>query len=75
VQVAPIKPTLNAPGTRRLKLKYDQVVSNFAFKFNLRPYTMGAAVAAAWFLANATAAVIHTERYYFRWGRRSPLTV
>jgi lipoate-protein ligase A len=40
VQVDPIKPTLKAPGTKRLKLKYDDPLSNFAFKFNLRRYTM-----------------------------------
>ena len=38
VQVDPIRPTLKAPGTKRLKLKYDEPVSNFAFKFNLRRY-------------------------------------
>ena len=32
------KPTLNSPGTKRLKLRYDELVSNFAFKFNLRRY-------------------------------------
>ena len=39
VQVGPMKPTLKAPGTKRLKLKYDVPLSNFAFKFNLRRYT------------------------------------
>jgi len=39
VQVDPIKPTLKAPGTKRLKLKHDEPLSNFAFKFNLRRYT------------------------------------
>jgi len=34
VQVAPIKPTLKAPGTKRLRL------SNVGFKLNLRRYTM-----------------------------------
>ena len=38
VQVDPIKPTLKAPGTKRLKLKHDKVLSSFAFKFNLRRY-------------------------------------
>jgi len=38
VQVDPIKPTLKVPGTKRLKLKYDEHVSDFAFKFNLRRY-------------------------------------
>jgi len=37
VQVDPIKPTLKAPGTKRLKLKYDKLLSNFAFKFQLAP--------------------------------------
>ena len=39
VQVDPIKPTLEAPETKRLKLKSDGPPSNFAFKFNLRRYT------------------------------------
>jgi hypothetical protein len=39
VQVDPVKPTLKAPGTKRLKLKCDQLLSIFAFKFNLGPYT------------------------------------
>jgi len=39
VQVAPIKPQLKAPGTKRLKLKHDGPLSNFAFKFNLRRYS------------------------------------
>jgi len=38
VQVDPIKATLKAPGTQRLKLQYDEPLSNFAFKFNLRRY-------------------------------------
>jgi hypothetical protein len=39
VQVDPIKPALKAPGIKRLNLKYEQLHSNFAFKFNLRRYT------------------------------------
>jgi hypothetical protein len=39
VQVDPTEPKLKAPGTKRLKLKYDGPLSNFAFKFNLRRYT------------------------------------
>jgi hypothetical protein len=39
VQVDPVKPTLQAPGNKRLKLKYDELPSNFAFKFDLRRYT------------------------------------
>ena len=38
VQAEPIKPTLKAPGTERLKLKCDELLSNFTFKFNLRRY-------------------------------------
>ena len=38
MQVDPIKPTLKAPGTQRLKLKYDKLLSSFAFNFNLRRY-------------------------------------
>ena len=40
MQVDPIKPTLKAPGTKRLNLKNDEPLSNFGFKFNLRPYSM-----------------------------------
>ena len=39
MQVDPIKPTLKAPGTKRLKLKYDEPLSKFAFKLNVRRYT------------------------------------
>jgi len=39
VQVDPIKPGLKALGDKRLKLKYDELLSNFAFKFNLRRFT------------------------------------
>ena len=40
VQLAPIKPRLKAPGTKRLKLKCDVLLSASAFKFNLRRYNM-----------------------------------
>jgi len=40
VQVDPIQPTLKPPGTKRLKLNYDETLSIFAFKFNLRRYTL-----------------------------------
>jgi len=40
VQVDPIKPILKPPGTKRLKLKYDKLLSNVAFNFNLRRYTV-----------------------------------
>ena len=39
VQVDPIKPALKAPGIQRLKLTYDDPLSNIAFKFNLRRFT------------------------------------
>jgi hypothetical protein len=39
VQVAPIKPALKAPVTKRLKLKCDEPLLNFAFNSNLRRYT------------------------------------
>jgi len=34
-----MKPMLKPPGTERLKLKYDELLSSFAFKFHLRRYT------------------------------------
>jgi hypothetical protein len=33
-----MKPMLRAPGSKRLKLEYDKLLSSFAFKFNLRRY-------------------------------------
>jgi hypothetical protein len=33
-----MKPVLKAPGTSRLKLKYDEMLSIFGFSFNWRPY-------------------------------------
>jgi len=39
VQVDPFKPTVKAPGTKRLNLQYGEPLSNFAFKFNLHRYT------------------------------------
>jgi hypothetical protein len=55
VQVDPIKPRLKAPGHTRLKLKCDELLSNFAFNFNLRRYNEGLAtpgVTAVGLLAN-----------------------
>jgi len=40
-QVHPIKPTLNGPGTKRLKLRHLKLLSIFAFKFILRRYNKG----------------------------------
>ena len=48
MQVDPIKPTLKAPGAKRLTLKHDnrfQICFKFAFNFNLRCYTVGVASA------------------------------
>ena len=36
MQVDPIKPTLEAPGIKRLKLEHDELLSSFAFNFNFR---------------------------------------
>ena len=41
VQVDPIKPMLKPPGTKRLKLNCDVLLSTSAFKINLRRYTLG----------------------------------
>ena len=40
VQVDPIKPMLKLPGTKRLKLEHDGLLSNVGIKFNLRRYTV-----------------------------------
>jgi hypothetical protein len=45
VQLDRIKPKLKPPGTKRLKLKCDELHSSFAFKFNLRRYTTGGTTA------------------------------
>jgi len=39
VQVDPMKPTLKAPGSERLKLECDDLLSNVVVEFNLRHYT------------------------------------
>jgi len=36
-----MKPKLKPPGTKRLKLTYDKLLSNVAFKSNLRRYILG----------------------------------
>ena len=38
MQLHPIKSTLKSPGTERLKLEYDDVLSILAFTINLRHY-------------------------------------
>ena len=47
MQADPIKPRLKAPGTERLKLKYEELLSNFGFKVNLRRYSQVTAATAA----------------------------
>jgi hypothetical protein len=42
VQVDPIKPTLKARGTKRLKPQQDEVLSSFAFNLSLRRYSTAA---------------------------------
>jgi len=39
VQVDPVKSTLKAPGIKLLKLRYDKLLSNVAFKFNVCCYS------------------------------------
>ena len=39
--VDPIKPNLKPPGTKRLKLNCHMPLSDHAFKFKLRRYTVG----------------------------------
>ena len=39
--VAPIKTQLKAPGSNRLNLKCDELLSSFGFNFNLRRYPVG----------------------------------
>ena len=54
MQVDPIKPELKAPGTQRLKLQYDKPLLNFAFKFNLRCYSVGECIVALHRIGNAS---------------------
>ena len=43
VQVEPMKPVLKAPGSKHLKLNHNNLLTRFAFNFNLRRYTSAAA--------------------------------
>jgi hypothetical protein len=47
VQVDPIKPTWKAPETIRLKPNHVRLLSNVAFKFNLRLYIEGSGAGGA----------------------------
>jgi len=57
VQVDAMKSKLQAPGRKRVTLKRDEALSNFAFNFNLRCYTEEAALAAT---TNGTRGVTET---------------
>jgi hypothetical protein len=46
LQVDPMKSTLKAPRSKRLKLEHEKLLSNFAFNFNLRRYAVGRKMAA-----------------------------
>ena len=46
MQVDPIITTVKAPGTKRLKLTYDEQLSDVAFNFNVRRYVEAVPVAA-----------------------------
>ena len=48
VQVEPMKSNLKVPGTKRLKVKYDNLLSRLASKINLRRYTTGRCITAWW---------------------------
>jgi len=47
VQADPIKPKLKPPGTNLLTLKHDELLSNFAFKFNLRRHSLASTACGA----------------------------
>jgi len=55
VQVDPITPILEPPGTQRLKVMYNELLSSFAFKFNLHRYIKAEAVVVARLKAEAEA--------------------
>ena len=46
MQIDPVKPMLNQPESKRLKLKCDKLLSTIGFNFNLRRHTKGAENAA-----------------------------
>jgi hypothetical protein len=55
-----MKLKLKPPGTKRLKLKYDEPLSNVAVKYNLHRYTLGTAMLLYFALTTAV---------YRGWGR------
>ena len=40
MQIDPLKPTLKAPDSNRLKLEHEKTLSNFTFTFNLRRFSL-----------------------------------
>ena len=62
MQVVPIKPTLTAPGTKRLNLKCDEPRLNFAFNFNLRRYILAPSAEAHFSVIFRPAAVVSYDR-------------
>jgi len=72
VQVHPIKPTLTAPGIKRLKLRYDEPLSKIAFKFNLRRYSEAADDSKRRFGERQGLTLVHfsAQRKRFVWDRR-----
>jgi hypothetical protein len=61
VQVAPIEAKLKAPGTKRLKLRYHEPLSKFAFKSNLRRYSTVARFAQELLLEKGVSLVLHVK--------------
>ena len=61
MQVDPIKPNLKAPGTKRLKLAYGELVSSFAFKLKLRRYNKVVPKTAANFRALCTGEAVQVD--------------
>jgi len=59
-----MKPTMRPPGTKRLNLKYDELLSTSAFKFNLRRYIV------AWFWATVRNPSTSMYRHVKRLGAR-----
>ena len=74
MRVDPIKPKLKPPGTKRLILKCDTLLSTSAFKFHLRRYTAvgslssrGVLLGMRVVLANGTAAAVTPASHHFLW--------
>jgi hypothetical protein len=74
VQVGSMKFTLKAPGTKRLKVRCDMLLSTSAFEFSLRRYTSvgslssrGVLLGMRVVLANGTAAAVTPASHPFLW--------